>query len=254
MKNLIHKILAITVVFCFGIGISLAASEYKETEVKNGGSLSGTVTFSGPKPPSITFKVTKDKNICGATDRVFNWVKTNGKGLQDVVVFFEPAKMKKGKKWPKGYDNITVDQKKCEFRPLFQIMKNQQKISVKNSDSILHNLHTYELVPTKKKTLRKTVMNVSQSEVGSLKKKVKLKKGSVMKIECDAHEFMHANIFVAHNPYFAESGKKGGFSISEIPAGKYTVTAWHPLLGFITNKNIKIQAGKDTKLNFAFSM
>ena len=43
--------------------------------------------------------------------------------------------------------------------------------------------------------------------------------------------WMHAWVFVMPHPYFAVSGPDGSFSISGLPAGTYTVEAWHQTLG-----------------------
>ena len=252
IRDFFFSIAVSVVAICMSTASVDAASKYKEMAVSNGGSVSGTVTFSGDKPPATRYAVTKDQSICGKEDRLFEWVRTNGDKLQDVVVFFEPKKMKKGKKWSGTAPKAVVDQKGCIFGPVFQIMRNQDNIQVKNSDPILHNIHTYELIPSRRKVNRKTQMNVSQPDVGETSKKVKLKKGSVLKIECDAHDFMHANIFVAHNPYYQKIDGSGSFKIDDIPAGKYTVSAWHPLLGFVTHKKVEVKSGEDTKLTFSY--
>ena len=105
----------------------------------------------------------------------------------------------------------------------------------------------YELIGRTKKT----VFNVSQPDQNTVTKKVKLKRGTAMKVECDAHDFMHAFVFVAKNPYFAVVKDDGSFEIKDVPAGKYTIKAWH---GFLKDQKGKVEvaAGGAATIDFAF--
>jgi len=117
-----------------------------------------------------------------------------------------------------------------------------------NSDPVLHNIHTYELIGR----ARRTVMNVSQPEKGNIvKKKIKLRKGTAMKVECDAHDFMHAFVFVAKNPYYAVVGKDGGFEIKDVPPGKYTIKVFHGVLGE-KKGTVEVKGGGAATVNLAY--
>jgi len=50
-------------------------------------------------------------------------------------------------------------------------------------------------------------------------------------LECNVHGWMHAKAFVMENPFFAVSGNDGSFSIKGLPAGTYTLEAWHEKFG-----------------------
>ena len=128
------------------------------------------------------------------------------------------------------------------------VMTNGSMFEATNSDPVLHNIHTYEIMGRAKKT----VMNVSQPKQGATtKKKVKLKRGAGMKLECDAHDFMHGFVFVAKNPYYAVVAEDGTYTISDIPAGKYKVKAWHGTLGEKKDK-ATISAGGTATVDFTF--
>ncbi len=49
----------------------------------------------------------------------------------------------------------------------------------------------------------------------------------LVKIKCDVHNWMFAYAGVVDNPYFAVSDADGHFKIANVPAGKYTLTAYH---------------------------
>jgi len=162
-----------------------------------------------------------------------------------VVVYLD--KVKEGKAFPAELSTSHIDQKGCEFKPFLQVMRNGTELAAVNDDPVLHNIHTYEILGRAKKT----VFNVSQAKPGTIKKKVTLKRGDALKVECDAHDFMHGFVFAAKNPYFAVVGDDGSFTIDNIPPGKYTIKAWH---GTLKNQKSKVEvsAGGSTTVNFEF--
>jgi hypothetical protein len=220
------------------------AAKYKVIEVANGGTITGKVTFKGNDPAPVVYPISKDNDVCGQDDREIDFVKVNNGALNDAVVYL--SKIKEGKKFAVIEGKINQD--KCTFEPFLSVMTNNANMSAKNSDPVLHNIHTYELIGRSKKT----IINISQPEQGAItNKKIKLKRGAAMKLECDAHDFMHGFIFVAKNPYYAVVNKDGSFSIKDVPAGKYKINAWHGTLG-IKKSNVVIAANETARVNFEY--
>jgi hypothetical protein len=59
-------------------------------------------------------------------------------------------------------------------------------------------------------------------------------------------------IHVFDHPYFAVTDDKGVFSISNVPAGTYTLKAWHEDAGVRTQEVIVSETG-EVRANFEFS-
>ena len=242
MKKLIT---ALSVAGLCTLPLMSQAAAYKEVAVSNGGTITGKVTLAGKDFAPKKYKVSKDNAVCGDADREIDFVRVANGSLQDVVVYLD--KVKEGKAFPADVGDIETLQEACEFKPFLGVMRNGGKLAAINKDPVLHNIHTYELLGR----VKKTVFNVSQPDQNTITKTVKLKKGAAMKVECDAHDFMHAYTFVAKNPYFAVVKADGSYSIDNVPAGKYKIKAWH---GFLKDQKGKVEvaAGGTATVDFAF--
>jgi hypothetical protein len=73
-----------------------------------------------------------------------------------------------------------------------------------------------------------------------------------MKVECDQHGFMQAWFYPVENPYYAVAGADGTYTIDQVPAGKYEVVAWHPILGHM-EKEVTVGASGKASLDFEFT-
>lgn len=246
MKNTFAKS-AMTLAL-LGMATTASAKGYKEVDVSNGGSFVGTVAAGAAEADTRSYTISKDPEICGEGAREVPFVQINGDGkLMNAVVFLN--EVKEGKAFDPETINLTIDQQGCEFSTILGVMANQGELTAINSDMTLHNIHTYELIGK----ARRTVMNVSQPSKGdTVTKKVKLRRGNGMKVECDAHDFMHSFVFVARNPYYAVVDEAGGFSIGDIPAGTYEVMMWHGFLGEVEVGEITVDAGGEVTKELSY--
>ena len=207
-----------------------------------GGSISGTVSFTGtaPKPKKLN---RKSDPICAKKD--FDdetiLVGKGGKGLENVLVRINSAVP--GAKMPTG--DVMVDQKDCMYRPRVQGAVEGQKITVRNDDGTLHNVHTYDGT--------KTLFNQAQPPKSAPIEKPLPKTANVVKLKCDVHPWMIGFVLVSKSPYFAVSQDTGQFEIKEVPAGTYTVEAWHEKLGTQTEQ-VTVADGQTANVKFTFAM
>lgn len=239
-------ITTITLLAAASLPLAAGAAAYKVVDVANGGSISGKVSFSGTDPAPKIYAITKDNDTCGTGNREIDFVRVTNGALNDTVVYLK--KVKSGKDFSADIDKPSINQKKCGFIPFLSVMKNKDKLEVRNSDPVLHNIHTYEIIGKAKKT----VFNISQPpELTTINKTVKLKRGTSMKLECDAHDFMHGFVFVAKNPYFAVVKEDGSYLIDNVPPGKYKIIAWHGFLGEKKGK-VTVDAGGKASVDFTY--
>lgn len=108
-----------------------------------------------------------------------------------------------------------------------------------NEDDVFHNV--FSLSGTKTFDLPKYPAGSSRS--------VTFPRSGVVNVFCHIHADMSAVILVRDNPYFVSPDASGAFSLGGIPAGDYTLVAWHERIKPITRR-VMIVGGQTTTVSF----
>ncbi len=213
--------------------------QYTPGTVSGGGTISGSVIYDGKPPVMKAFRIEKDAKVCAVHPKYREDVVVGSKGgLQNVVVYIDG--IKSGKAWAEEY---TLDQNGCWFDPHVVIVGVGQRLKILNSDGILHNIHTYSTAnPSINKAQPKFKKRIS----------AKFAKPEFIKLRCDVHAWMSGWIVSAANPYYVVTDESGNFSISDVPAGTYTLKYWHETLGE-QSMELTVTAGGVTKSDAKFS-
>jgi plastocyanin len=212
-----------------------AGLAYEVVAVVGGGRIDGKVTFQGAVPIKKIIP-TKDKEVCGGPRDEPQLVVGADKGVQDVVVYLK--EVAKGKAWGPADKVPVLDQEKCQFRPSVQVVR-AGKIDILNSDPVLHNTHGFYG--------QRTAFNLAMPEKGA-KIASEVPRPGLVRVECDAHGWMLAHIYVADSPYYALTKADGSFSITDIPPGTYTVVASQHYTGD-NDMQITVKGGETAKLD-----
>ncbi|MDP6708390.1 MAG: carboxypeptidase regulatory-like domain-containing protein [Alphaproteobacteria bacterium] len=243
---MIRTVIGVALVLGLSLPSSKAFAEYQTAPVAKAGVVEGRVLLANAEPQIKRFRVFKDRGVCGAGSRDVPLVRANGMALLDTVVYLDD--ITRGKPFSAAAKKVTINQKACSFKPAMSVMASGGVLETVNSDPVLHNVHVYDVLGGD----RRTVMTVSQPEKGDIAaKRLTLDRGHVLKIECDAHDFMHAWTFVAQNPYYAVVDREGRFRIDRVPPGNYTVRAWHRTLG-IRAVDVTVPADGTVTLDLAY--
>ena len=222
-------------------------AKYKVASVKDGGTITGKVSFQGEPPAPVKYIITKDQHACGKGQVTRQEVDAKDGALRGVIVYLD--KVKKGKAYPEKIKSAVVDQKKCAYVPYLQVVAEGGKVTILNSDAAHHNIHTYEIIGRAKRSM----WNISQpKQRKKVVRRAKVRRSPIVRVECDVHNWMKGFLFVARNPYYALVGADGRFEIADVPPGKYSLRAWHPALG-VKKKRIKISTGGKKTADFTFS-
>ena len=251
------------------MGLALPAASYEVVPVTDGGSISGTISLSGPVPEPRRFKVEKTPEVCGTEDRLVAEVRSKDGKLADVVVLLESVDS--GKPYPKEeaqggpsatafhsqvsggnaeFPGTVIQPKGCFFGPYTGVIDQGKMMNFRNQDPVKHSPHTY----ASKGRVKTTMHNEDLEGDGSLDLNVKFEKDGVrvMKLECDQHEHMQNWFRRVENPYYAFTGEDGRFEIDRIPPGTYKLIAWHPKFKREKNQKVTVTPNGSLAADFEF--
>jgi plastocyanin len=208
------------------------------------GSIAGKATLSGAAPAEVTIKFDSDPkcklhNTTPTTTR--HYVCDSSGGLANVFVYVK--KGFEGKSFPAPKEAVLLDQEKCLYQPYVLGVQTGQKLTIKNSDDTLHNVHAL--------AKNNPEFNIGQPVKGMTNDKVFNKPEIFVKFKCDVHPWMFAFVGVVPHPYFAVTGADGSFTIPNLPDGTYTVAAVHPKAGE-QEATVTVKGGA-AKADFAFA-
>jgi plastocyanin len=211
-------------------------AQYKGGDVKDGGSISGTVKFKGTAPAPKKLDVSKDKEVCGKSPKVDQSLVVNNGNLANAVVTI--TDIKTGKKI--DAKKVTLDQKGCEYQPHVLAFPVGTTVEILNPDGILHNVHSYSKA--------NSPFNMAQPKFKKTLD-VKIDKPEAIEVKCDVHGWMQGWLVATESPYVAVTDNSGNFKLTDVPPGSYTVEVWHEKLGKNTQK-VSVKAKEDAKVSF----
>ena len=213
------------ITFVAGTALWLATS----VSAQGGGTVEVEVKYNGPAKVD-KLKVNKDTEKCGTETVVEHVVVGGNKGLANAVASAPGAKGTSKAK-------AVLDQHGCKFVPHVVVMQ-PGELEVKNSDDILHNLHTYSTAnPSINKAQPKFKKTMTE----------KFDKPEFIKVTCDVHSWMLGWVAVMPHPFFGVTDGNGVAKIENAPAGKQTIEVWHEVLGKAT-KEVDVKPGATTKV------
>ncbi len=225
--------------------VVLAAALIASGSAYAGGDVSGKVAWEGKAPGRKALRMQADP-VCAS--------KYTGKVLSNKVlvengslanVFVHVSKGLEGKSFDVPTEPAVLDQKGCLYTPKVMGVMAGQKIKVLNNDGTLHNVHPKPKVNKEFNLAMPKFLKV---------KEISLDKPEVMiPVKCDVHPWMSGHIGVTSHPFFGVSDDSGAFTLSGVPAGSYTVTAWHEVFG-TKSVEVTVADGAAATADFSYSI
>lgn len=196
--------------------------------------VSGKVLFQGTVPAS--------QKIPADADPACQLAHPDGVNLDEVVVnpdgtlknvFIYVKQGLEGKAFEVPKQPVVLDQEGCQYEPHVLGIQVNQTLEILNSDDTLHNVHALS-------------KNSKEFNLGMPIKGMKLNKTFsapevMVKTKCEVHPWMAAYIGVLDHPFYSVTNGEGAFTIKDLPAGQYTLEAWHEKYGTLT-QNVTISS------------
>jgi hypothetical protein len=200
-------------------GCAYAQGQYRVISVSNGGTVSGTVKWSGPLPHLASFPINKDPQICDPdsqkTRDLERLIVSSQGGVKNAVVFLK--NINEGKAFDLPPARRFLDQKHCRYEPHILLVPQNAQLQMKSSDATLHTIHmdgaaSYNLPFPFTDQVVSRDMNTA----------------GLVNLKCNGgHVWMNAEMMVVSNPYYVVTDENGKFELTDVPAGEYEIVAWH---------------------------
>ncbi|MBI2884708.1 MAG: carboxypeptidase regulatory-like domain-containing protein [Candidatus Omnitrophica bacterium] len=227
------------------IQLAQAADEVASAPAAGSSTIQGTVKFAGAAPSAERIKMDADPqcklqhqepvekqdvvvNPNGTLQHVFVYVKSGLEG----TTFTPPAQA------------ATLDQHGCMYSPHVIGIQVNQPLEITNSDATLHNVNC--------KPANSKPFNLAQPVKGMKSKKQFTAPEIMVKCVCNVHPWMAAYVGVVAHPYYGVTGADGAFSLTGLPAGDYTLEAWHEKFG-VKTKTVHVGDGETASVDFEFA-
>jgi plastocyanin len=146
--------------------------------------------------------------------------------LSDVVVYLEGVRQK-----PDPV-RATVVMRGKAFAPHVVAVPVGGTVDFPNQDPIFHNAFSVS------GDNRFDLELYKRPKVGSWT----FKAPGVVRVYCNIHPQMSAVVLVRDNPYFTKAARDGAFALEQVPAGHYTLKAWHERAAIEASQEVSVPA------------
>jgi len=190
-----------------------------------GGTIKGTVKFSGGALGQKKLPVTIDQYVCGKEKEAQDLILSPERGIRNAVVSLlnpPPSLMREASL----SSEIQMDQKQCEFVPRVVVVPVGGTVQFINSDRLLHNV----------KSVGKENPSFNRAQPHARAIAIVFKKPEILRVDCDLHSWMRGWVVVADHSFYSVTNDRGEFILDGVPSGKYTLQIWQESLGTVTTE------------------
>jgi len=198
---------------------AVAQGDYKVISVTDGGTISGTIKWSGPVPRELDFPVSKDPQICAPdgnkTVSLERLIVGPDGGVANTIVHLKNISAGKALELPEQRRHL--DQHHCHYIPHILLVPESAVLEMKSSDATLHTIHmdgaaSFNLpFPFPNQVIPRTMSTPG-----------------LVNLHCNGgHVWMNAEMMVVRHPYYAVTDESGRFEFTGVPPGTYQIVAWH---------------------------
>jgi hypothetical protein len=196
-----------------------AQTSYQVVSVTNGGTISGSVKWSGPRPHLARYPINKDPQICDPdsekTRDLERLIIGPDGGVANTVVYLK--EISSGKDFDLPVPRRFLDQRHCRYEPHILLVPAKGTLTMKSSDATLHTIHM-EGAASYNLTFPFPNQVISRA-MGS---------PGLVNLKCNGgHLWMNAEMFVVPHPYYVVTDTDGSFQLTNVPPGQYVLVAWH---------------------------
>lgn len=210
-----------------------------------GGTIEGVVSVTAPPRPEPQAKSQNSYDSYDSYDSYGSSAYDSAPARQspqlpeEIVVYLVEVKGT----WPPPKEHARLDQKFTQFTHRVLPVLVGTTVDFTNHDPIYHNVFSDSIV---------NQFDLGRRGNGETASMTFKKPEVPVKIFCEIHAKMQSNILVLQNPYFRVVKPGETFKLEKVPAGTYTLAAWHDYWQPVS-KEITVRAGEKTKADLTLS-
>lgn len=215
----------------------------QRVDTAKAGNVTGRVVFEGAPPENPPVKIASDPACTRANPdglRFETFMVKDG-GLDNVFVYVKDGLGNYYFELPT--ETVKLDQQACRYVPHVFGARVGQPIEIANSDDTMHNVHALPNVNRE--------FNFGQPLKGLKNTEVFTTREVMVPFTCNVHPWMKAYGGILDHPYFSVTSGGGTFELKNLPAGTYTVEAWHEKLPAQT-QTVTIGEKETKTISFTF--
>jgi plastocyanin len=150
-----------------------------------------------------------------AADISVSVLDSTGRGVDGVVVVAESDTARPDKHAARS---AIMDQQHMQFVPRILVIQTGTAVDFPNSDQIQHQVYSFSEPKKFKLSLY----------AGHKYPPIVFDRPGLVTLGCNIHDGMIGYIYVTDSAFFGRSDAAGVLQLHGLPAGNYTLTAWHP--------------------------
>jgi plastocyanin len=172
----------------------------------------------------------------GASSLKVSAVDQNAASVTELVVWLTPLDSPLPPLPAPGSISAVVEQKDEEFNPYIIAVRTGTQVEFPNLDDVQH--HVYSLSRPAKFDIPLHGGNKAESII--------LDQAGIVPVGCNIHDWMLSYVVVNDSPWFALTGASGSTTFSDIPTGRYTLSAWTPQLRKTHEQEVTLTDGTNS--------
>jgi plastocyanin len=172
-----------------------------------------------------------------AANLVVNVLKRDGKPLPGAVITAEPESATAS---AAPAEKAIMDQVNLAFLPDVLVIPVHSTVQFPNSDVVGHQVYSFS-------SARQFQLPLYR---GKPYPPVQFDQPGVVTLGCNIHDNMLGYIIVTAAPFFGRTDARGEWQGHELPAGKFRVRVWHPLLNEPQALERSVEVGEHGSVEF----
>jgi hypothetical protein len=228
---------------CFAQGSSPDKKPYVRTG--NEVTITGTVTLKGQRPLARRVDTSADP-VCTELEPSF-WLQPfegNSDRLGGVFVYVN-GELLQDYKFETPSQPAILEHKNCRYSPHLLGIQVNQPLQIFTRDPTMHNTHPVPRLNAE--------WNRTQPPNSPPLEKSFARPEAFIAFKDNQHPWERAYLGVFSHPFFVISDDEGNFRIEGLPPGKYTVIAWHDVLGEQTFQ-VELVSGESRFVSFEYEV